>query len=796
MRRLVFALVLLVSPSVRAQQIARDKYLDLLPPIPKLLSQTQASVHFELYGRQGAPEFVDANGNGIDDQREVVLHELAHRFSPILRRNNFSIPVDFKSVLGQGAVLHVDTWRAGGLIGSERIPLFRTHLAGAGMLAEAENPLLAALVAEFLPSRPESRFVHPEEDTERVLFLDFPGSDPSSWRTAYQHTPAEAAAAYVHFFVHADSAAAGYFLIAQYWFFYPFNDAANNHEGDWEHVNVAITTDAAIAQRPGAQLSDVQLASLLAGATPADRLKIAFVDYYFHESVITLDYTVAYRAVASSERPLSDRVSVWRDTSFVRRTVLRRLGVGNGDLATHPIGFIGGNNKGPDELLTLRPRFRGSFNRNSHGTYPFPGIWQAVGPLGSTEHVPGRPVPELGGEARSWDDLRQHLTQEKFVAFRRENLILVPDWECIEPLLESDASAREEWSWLVLPLRWGYPATESPGAGAIKHVDLGNLSPEGPPFQPGWNRIGAAGWRVYDPEVLRVMLAPTSPFDKMTSGWGFLNLPVALLGFLPGWNMVATQLMPWLTGTVSVFHSTLPRTFRPRDQVYRFTSLYAGPYTQTGGDEFAMLLPGADHPAITQQTQSDGEEANRTALKRSFASGMRIGFAAHYGPKFTVENTYSTNHARLAADYTDAAGSNIAHLNAALQTRDLTGGFRYTIARAGTGTWQAFLKGGYGWTWYVVDELSVNGAAADYRERSGYAVSILPSAKWWPNSWYTGAGLELFRSRRGWLLGQLGYGLRADFTSQHHRLGARSPGEKSLGSAHRNDFSIYAVLGW
>jgi len=29
--------------------------------------------------------------------------------------------------------------------------------------------------------------------------------------------------------------------IIQYWFYYPFNDAANCHEGDWEHINVNIT---------------------------------------------------------------------------------------------------------------------------------------------------------------------------------------------------------------------------------------------------------------------------------------------------------------------------------------------------------------------------------------------------------------------------------------------------------------------------------------------------------------------------------------------------------------------------
>jgi len=30
--------------------------------------------------------------------------------------------------------------------------------------------------------------------------------------------------------------------IIQYWMFYPYNDASNNHEGDWEHINVHLNS--------------------------------------------------------------------------------------------------------------------------------------------------------------------------------------------------------------------------------------------------------------------------------------------------------------------------------------------------------------------------------------------------------------------------------------------------------------------------------------------------------------------------------------------------------------------------
>jgi hypothetical protein len=49
--------------------------------------------------------------------------------------------------------------------------------------------------------------------------------------------------------------------VVQYWIFYPYNDGYNNHEGDWEHINVRLN-----AQNP---------------ATAA----ITTIDFYFHNKV-------------------------------------------------------------------------------------------------------------------------------------------------------------------------------------------------------------------------------------------------------------------------------------------------------------------------------------------------------------------------------------------------------------------------------------------------------------------------------------------------------------------------------
>ena len=82
------------------------------------------------------------------------------------------------------------------------------------------------------------------------MFFDFPGDGEKTWRQEYVVSGALPksfegfAKVFVHPFLESvDSSVLGhqgYEFVLQYWFFYPYNDGANNHEGDWEHINVSI----------------------------------------------------------------------------------------------------------------------------------------------------------------------------------------------------------------------------------------------------------------------------------------------------------------------------------------------------------------------------------------------------------------------------------------------------------------------------------------------------------------------------------------------------------------------------
>ncbi|MDX2022003.1 MAG: hypothetical protein SF187_17330 [Deltaproteobacteria bacterium] len=105
--------------------------------------------------------------------------------------------------------------------------------------------------------REPAAFFAPSADHRRKHYINSPGDGPQqdAWATAWLriqgHTPATALyppTQYVHaFWLNRHLG----LLAIQYWFFYPFNDWVNRHEGDWEHVATVFKGPTAL-ENPGA----------------------------------------------------------------------------------------------------------------------------------------------------------------------------------------------------------------------------------------------------------------------------------------------------------------------------------------------------------------------------------------------------------------------------------------------------------------------------------------------------------------------------------------------------------------
>jgi len=90
----------------------------------------------------------------------------------------------------------------------------------------------------------------------------------------------------------------------------------------------------------------------------------------------------------------------------------------------------------------------------------------------------------------------------------------------------------------VLPLRWGYPAIQSPFAGIVANAETGNLAPVGPAQSSGWNRPGpSATFALYDPHLIPRFF-PSRWQNEFRNSLGWLNLTLPTISLLPPFDLV------------------------------------------------------------------------------------------------------------------------------------------------------------------------------------------------------------------------------------------------------------------
>jgi hypothetical protein len=843
-------LVLVVgSPMVAAaQEIPREEYLRHLPlGLPRLVQQNPASADLALWGDPDDPAYRDvAPRDGIDDGRHANLLRLAVRFAPFLVQNTGDFPTDFRVYMENrdSFPLVVDTWETSGEEGVFRGTREVNFSALGGAACDAppdgsafqraplstsdsalEDCKLLELMDRFTPgsgsslSRDET-LIRGEPALFDVLYFNFPGDGPGSWKASYrpeyEATPEERRASFPHSFVHPFlvevAGDPGYELVLQYWFFYPSNDSGMDHEGDWEHMNVVVSPRSMVE---GALTAET-VRRILDGEIPPtdeapDPLVIKRVDYYFHRFVMPLDFSSpnVYLPRDEWEREVRARPQerfreheAWEAARYMAyEDDLERV------INTHPFGYIGADNKGINQALEMP----GPSNRDPHGTYPFPGRYSDVGPGGSTDQVPSYvDSREFLRDLRAgWEGLGPDFRGEEVLGLADpDRLTLLPDWERLVDLVRTEPEVRWRWGWMVLPLRWGFPATRSPFSGILENFDTGNVAPQGPAYNAGWNVTGASsGFELYEPHTIPSVF-PLALQDNFRNDLGFLNLTIPTLFNLPPLDFLSRI-------AAYPFRLALERrdpVYYPKDGVpFRFVGVSSGVSVQTFADDFNAL---ALNPRQYEQFVAsflahyivfadENTEVSGGADFMDTAVGTFFQVPFYVGGKFTSENTVRNTRTAFGTriefnnmpDYT---------YRAELNYWEYAGSVRYSLSDSRV---QPFLKGGYGWAWYRLEDV-----------QSGGLPFQTPESKWmgpgsvWPNVWHYGLGIELIPSKRvGELPGGLDLAFRLEFSRYSQELGldlgqiplgelevlfptlADVPGSERV---HRNDFLLGITLSF
>jgi len=555
--------------------------------------------------------------------------------------------------------------------------------------------------------------------------------------------------------------------VLQYWFYYPSNDGGNNHEGDWEHMNVVVAPRSMVEQPLSAGTVD----RILTGALPAtddapDPLVIRRAEYYFHHFMMVLDFSSpnVYEPRDQWEVDVKNRPKLRFQESEIWKAI-RHLAYVDDDetiVNTHPFGYIGADNKGLDQAMAAP----GGKNRDSHGTYPFPGRYVSIGPAGATEQISVHVDPR-----RYWKKLK---AGEKTMGpeFKRggvlgladpDRLRIIPDWERIVDQTRSDARARRDWSWMILPILWGYPATESPFAGILDHTDTGNLPPVGPSYSMGWNVSGPApGFHAYEPNTLPSVF-PLGLQDSFRNDFGFFNFTLPVLFNLPP--------LDFLTRIVSYpFEKAFGNTdavYYPKERVpFRFVGLSSGISVQIIDDDFSSL---SFNPTqldefifrFAQHLVSNGADSTTSVISGSDFMDNSVGpflqIAFYIGGHFATENTLRNTRTTFGSvvEFNNIPSYTY---SAELDYWEYAGSIRYSLTSSRL---QPFLKGGYGWSWYRLENVRANGEPFTQAESDWVKPNSI-----WPNVWHLGLGIEFIPWKR---VGKFPGGMELAFRFEYAR---------------------------
>ncbi len=236
-------------------------------------------------------------------------------------------------------------------------------------------------------------------------------------------------------------------LIVQYWIFYPFNEWVNDHEGDWEHIDLIVSSD------------------------DPDSAFIEEAYYYFHKSCISLGQPQAPGVQDFDFYVVDD---------------------------SHPVVFVGGFG---------RKEFWGAKGEGfaSHGNYPIWGPWSEVSFTSQFTIDEGISTKDPGTGQYIYHPINGNPNWIYWTDFVRAT---TPDGRYGVVILKEpdqydyDDPSGPNMSWLKANIYWGHIKVNSMGVSQGDWMpwlqdNVGNRAPFGPAHQWGWSYVGSCNDKVH-----------------------------------------------------------------------------------------------------------------------------------------------------------------------------------------------------------------------------------------------------------------------------------------------------------
>jgi hypothetical protein len=281
----------------------------------------------------------------------------------------------------------------------------------------------------------------------------------------------------------------------------------------------------------------------------------------------------------------------------------------------------------------------------------------------------------------------------------------------------------------------------------------------------------------------------------LQSGWGIFNVPLVLTQIYPFYNMAGAHLSPLslrLAGGVGVY---FPKTF-VASPLQRVASIGIGMSHQFGSKDFGMaLVPVAERGNDAFALLREEGRLDDVQLSVSSSTSPRYLLDLHMGNGLFLENTFTVGTSTARYSATDRRTGDRVVVDGTMRLSQLTGGLRRPLPWIRSPNQELFGRLGSGWAWYTLRDVKVDGTSLT-QGKGGYAPTLLPSRRSWPNFLYTGMAYEYFSPRSQWIGQRLGYGFRVDATWIVQRLPAGEIGARRDVWAPRGDLAFKATVGW
>jgi hypothetical protein len=206
-----------------------------------------------------------------DEEELPVLRAMAHRFNPAMAFPTRDIwPVEVRYAWHDGSPLIARVMSRDNRMLREYIALPSERLAANDWGDLPTEDQEGNRIDYHVDAPGDDRIDHNVSGWRR-RWRDITGSDRSKSLTDQEYAPTQ----YVHFYWFNREKG---LLAVQYWFYYPYNEWINHHEGDWERINVVLRGPSRLTENATFRAAGYQFFFHLWTHEPAQVVRISGTD--------------------------------------------------------------------------------------------------------------------------------------------------------------------------------------------------------------------------------------------------------------------------------------------------------------------------------------------------------------------------------------------------------------------------------------------------------------------------------------------------------------------------------------